>query len=504
MSFLHENENLTESRNPAPLCVDLDGTLTLADLSIESLLRVVRQTPWVLFLFPLWLLRGKAHVKTQLARRGGPDVSVLPYNQAVIELVRDARAANRQVVLVTGSHESFARQVQAHVGLIDDVMATDEEMNLSGRRKAAALTERFGKDGFEYAGNAHVDLAVWEAAGSVITVNAPRGVVARARALGKPHRDFPGKRVGLRGWLKAIRIHQWAKNALVFVPLITTHQILDPTAILAALLAFYSFGLLASATYIVNDLFDLDSDRHHRTKHQRPFASGAIPATHGLIVSGLLLLGSAVLASLLPLGFQVALAAYLMSTLLYTFRLKRIASLDVLVLAALYTLRIIAGALAIGVFLSFWLLAFSMFIFLCLALVKRVSELIELQRRAEAAGSEPGRAQGREYDTSDIPVLQNLGAASGYLAVLVLALYINSPEVSVLYRTPEILWLIAPVLLLWVTRLWVMTTRGFMDDDPIVFAIKDPETWIAAGLIAILIAMAAVLKIDWMAATPVA
>jgi 4-hydroxybenzoate polyprenyltransferase len=253
------------------------------------------------------------------------------------------------------------------------------------------------------------------------------------------------------------------------------------------------FGLCASATYIVNDLFDLESDRYHARKRHRPFAAGLISAQAGIIGALLLLVIGIGLALSLPVAFQLALATYIVSTLLYSFRLKKVASLDVLILAGLYTLRVIAGAFAAGITLSFWLLAFSMFIFLCLALVKRVAELIELQKRG--ARNPQAEIKGREYSTQDIPILQTMGTASGYLAVLVLALYINSPEVLELYRTPEVLWLIAPLLLLWMTRLWIVTTRGYMDEDPIFFAIKDPETWITAVITGLILFVATVVAI---------
>lgn len=466
--------------NGMPLCVDLDGTLVNTDLSIESLFGVLRRRPWLAFMLPVWLSAGKARLKSELASRARPDVSVLPYNPQVLQLVTAAKESGRRVILVTGSHRSFADDVSAHLGLFDEVMATDDRVNLTGRRKAGALDECCGRGGYEYVANGRVDLPIWESAGAVVTVNAPRSVVARVAKLNKPHVDIASTRPTLRRWLKAIRLHQWAKNVLLFIPLITAHRLFDLDALLSGVIAFLSFGLCASATYIVNDLFDLDSDRHHRTKRNRPFASGALSLQSGIVASSLLLFGGVALAFALPVGFRAALLAYLCATLLYSFVLKRVASLDVLILAGLYTLRIIAGAFAAGVLLSFWLLAFSMFMFLCLALVKRVAELIELDRGPRTNGEQ--KVRGREYDTADIHILQILGASSGYLAVLVLALYINSPEVSLLYRTPEILWLIAPLMLLWVTRLWVVTTRGYMDEDPVFFAIKDPETWVTAAM----------------------
>lgn len=463
-----------------PLCVDLDGTLVNTDLTVESICGVLRRSPWLFLAIPLWVLRGKHRLKAELARRAPIDVSVLPYNEAVVRLVVEAREAGRRTVLVTGSNQHYADLVATHLGLFDDVFGSNDDVNLTGARKAELLNTRYAQGAYEYVANGSVDLAIWKSAGAAVTVNASRRVVERAAGMDKPHADIPAPRAGLRSWLKAVRLHQWAKNALIFVPLITSHRLLDAQAFVAALSAFLSFGLCASATYIFNDLLDLDSDRHHRSKKRRPFAAGVLSIRSGILVAAVLLASGIALSSFLRPAFQLVLLAYLVSTLMYSVALKRVASLDVLILAGLYTLRIIAGAFAAEIRLSFWLLAFSMFIFLCLALVKRVAELIEIDRRADDNPAE--QAKGRDYGTADIPILQILGATSGYLAVLVLALYINSDEVSLLYRTPEILWLIAPLLLLWVTRLWVVTTRGYMDDDPVFFAIKDPESWITAGV----------------------
>lgn len=491
---------MNSSASPAAaltLCVDLDGTLIRSDVSVENLLAAFKRAPWILLLLPIWLLKGKACLKSELAKRAEIDTSVLPYNEPVLAVIAEARAQGRPVWLVTGSHRIHAERVQTHLGQFDRVLATDEQTNLTGARKAALLDRELGAGRYEYVANGAVDLPIWRSAGAAITVDAPAGVIAEVEALGKPHQniDIDRGRPALRRWLKAIRIHQWAKNALLFVPLITAHQLLDMRALGAAVAAFLAMGLCASATYIINDLFDLDADRHHAKKRARPFAAGTLSVQAGIAVCIAMLLAGILIALQLPEGFQIALACYLVATLLYSFRLKRIASLDVMLLAGLYTLRVVAGALATGLALSFWLLAFSMFIFLCLALVKRVAELIELQKRQASSGGASSQIRGREYGTEDIQILQVMGATSGYLAVLVLALYINSPEVSKLYATPEVLWLIAPGLLLWVTRLWVVTTRGYMDEDPILFAIKDPETWVTAFLTAAILVLATLLHL---------
>jgi len=483
-----------EAPNPVradalPFCVDLDGTLVQTDLTFESLLSALKRAPWLLFLVPFWLLKGKSHLKEQLANRARIDTSVLPYNHAVIALVREARSAGRQTVLVTGSHDRLVGPIADQLALFDKVLATQAGSNLIGANKARRLDELFGQGLYEYVANARVDLSVWRHAAAAVTVNAPSGVVREVAAMGKPHKDLPKTKQGLGVWFRAIRIQQWVKNSLLFVPIITAHEVLNPGAVYAGLLAFVSFGACASATYLINDLLDLEADRHHHKKKLRPFAAGTIDVQQGLLVMAGLMIAGIGLALLLPVGFQLSLAAYLVATLLYSLSLKRVASLDVILLAGLYTLRIIAGAFATGIQLSFWLLAFSMFIFLSLALVKRVAELVEVRKREASTRESAGKLRGREYATEDISVLQSLGSSSGYLAVLVLALYINSEEVFTLYRGPEFLWLIAPLLLLWVTRLWVVTARGYMDEDPIFFAVKDPETW--ATVFAVLLIMLA-------------
>ena len=392
----------------------------------------------------------------------------------------------RKVILVTGSNQDLAQKVQDHLGIFDDVMASDSETNLTGRTKASALIDRFGKDGYEYVANGAVDIPVWESAVAAITVNAPRQIVRRVAALGKPHKNLESGKSRLRIWLKAIRIHQWAKNILIFVPLMTAHRLLDVDALLAGALAFLSFGLCASETYIFNDLLDIDADRKHPRKRKRPFAAGLLTVKEGLLASVVLLAAGVATALLLPLWFQLSLLAYLTTTILYSCWLKRVSSIDVLALAGLYTLRIIAGGMAT------WNRA--------LVLAARVFDVhfsVPCARQA-CCGTHRSRAQqfqamknrsaaGREYEVSDIRILQILGACSGYLAVLVLALYINSPEVSLLYATPELLWLVGPLMLLWITRLWIVTARGYMHDDPVFFALTDPETWMAAAFTAVIL-----------------
>jgi len=449
-----------------PLCVDLDGTLVRTDLLLESVLALLKRNPLYLFALPLWLLKGRAHLKCEVARRVRVDMAGLPYDRRVLNLLETERG-RRPLVLCTASDQVLAEAIAQHLGCFDKVMASDGSCNLSGRRKAGALVEAYGERGFDYAGNEARDLAIWRHARRAYVVNAGDGLAARASRVSEVADVLPRERAGLRTWLKALRVHQWLKNVLVFVPLLAAHMLLQPSAAGHAIAAFVIFGVCASGVYVLNDLLDLGVDRAHPRKRERPFAAGRLPLSAGLVMAPLLTVAAFAAAYALSPRFALVLLGYYALTLAYSLRLKQIAMLDVLVLAGLYTLRIIAGSVAIATGLSFWLLAFSMFLFLSLALLKRYTELV-VQRDAGEA-----QAQGRGYATSDASMLATLGGASGYLSVLVLALYIDSAASAALYRYPQWLWLMCPLLLYWISRVWIIAHRGAMHDDTVVFAVTD-------------------------------
>jgi 4-hydroxybenzoate polyprenyltransferase len=466
-----------------PLCVDLDGTLLRSDLLLESTLALLAQRPWLLFALPWWLLRGKAHLKRQVASRVTLDPATLPYDERVLDLLR--ASAGRHRVLCTASDEGLVRPLAEHLGCFDEVMASDGQRNLSGANKARALVQRFGERGFDYAGNGPVDLAVWAHARRALVVNAGPALATAAARRCEVEQHWPAQGGGLRAWLRALRLHQWLKNLLVFIPLLASHRFLESGALVASASGFLAFGLCASGVYLLNDLLDLPNDRLHPRKRQRPFAAGTLSLLHGALLAPLLALAGLGLAWWAEPRFAAVLAAYYLLTLGYSLQLKRVVMLDVIVLAALYTVRIIGGTVVIGAALSFWLLAFSMFIFLSLALLKRYTELSAML----AAGRTD--AAGRGYTVDDLPLLQSLGASSGYLAVLVLALYINSPESITLYARPQVLWLLCPLMLYWVSRIWVVAHRGGMHDDPVVFAATDRNSQVV-GLLCGAIALLAI------------
>jgi len=449
-----------------PLCVDLDGTLIRTDLLLESALALLRTQPLAALQVPFWLLRGKAYMKRRIAERTSLDVAVLPYDERVVEWLRGESAARRRI-LCTASDRKFADAVAAHVGAFDEVLASDGATNLSGANKAAQLSARFGEHGFDYAGNERRDLPVWQRARRAIVANAAPSVERRARRTGDVERVFAREGRRVRAWIKALRLHQWLKNLLVFLPLLTAHLMFAADAVLLAGLAFASFCLCASGVYLLNDLLDLEADRRHPRKRLRPFAAGTLSLTAGFAFAPVLTVAAFAIALSISKLFALALGAYYVLTLAYSFVLKRIAMLDTIVLAGLYTIRIIAGTLALSLAVSFWLLAFSMFLFLSLAMIKRYTELQAVARNGD------GRGGARGYAVDDLPLVQALGGASGYLAVLVLALYINSTASEALYRHPTALWLLCPLLLYWISRAWLIAHRGAMHDDPVVFAVTD-------------------------------
>jgi len=475
-----ENPDPSTLQRDLPLCVDLDGTLIRSDLLVESALGLLRRNPLYLLHFAGWLLRGKAHLKREIAHRTSIDVATLPYEPRVVDWLRN-ETGGRLRVLCTASDHKFAEAVAAHVGGFDEVLASDGVRNLSGRNKADTLGERFGERGFDYAGNEARDLHVWKLARRAIVVNAPHGLAERAGRVSEVERVFERSAKPWRAWLRALRLHQWLKNLLVFLPLLTAHLMLAPAAVLHSTSAFFAFCLCSSGVYLLNDLLDLDADRQHPRKRLRPFAAGTLSLGAGLVVAPLLTLAAFALALAISKLFALALAAYYALTLAYSFALKRIAMLDTIVLAGLYTIRIIAGTLALRIGVSFWLLAFSMFLFLSLAMIKRYTELRGLLRNGDS------RSAGRGYSVDDLPLVQSLGGASGYLAVLVLALYINSTASELLYRHPAVLWLLCPLLLYWISRAWLIAHRGDMHDDPVVFAVSDRTSRLVLALAIIIV-----------------
>jgi len=465
-----------------PLCVDLDGTLLRIDTLHESAFAAAFDDWRVLFRLPGWLAEGKAKLKAELAGRWRFDPATLPYNADLLEYIRAQREAGRHLVLFTAADRSIAEQVAEHLGLFDEVIASDGQTNLRGGSKAEALRQRFGAGGFVYAGNDSTDFPVWDSASEAVVVNAPGSVLRAARSRYQVAATVDDRGSTIRALVRAMRPYQWVKNLLCFVPAVaagdfSAHGWLTALGIAAA------FSLVASGIYILNDISDLAADRAHPRKSRRPFANGSAPIAAGLTLIPVMLLAGAVLGAVTN-GWP-ALVVYLAVNLSYNFWFKEKRLIDVFALAALYTLRLFGGSLAGGYGMSLWLLAFSSFLFLSLAVIKRVSELRRLRGSTSAS-----RAPRRGYTIEDIAILEMFGVAASFTSALVLSLYVQSDTASSNYGNPAMLWGSIPLLLFWQRRLWLSTSRGQMHDDPILFAVRDRVSWAVFACLAVLVVMA--------------
>jgi len=466
-----------------PLVVDLDGTLVKTDLLVESLFALIKQNSLYFFLLPFWLIKGRAYLKRQVSRRITLDASLLPYNRELVEYLRDQRSQGRRLILAAGADERIARQVADYLQLFDMVLASDGTFNLSGRNKRRRLVEEFGEGEFDYAGHAGHDLPVWSLAHRAVLVNATESLSRRAARVAEIERVFERRGKGVMPYLQALRLHHWLKNLLVFVPLTLAYRLSELDLLASACLAFLAFGLCASSVYLINDLVDLPADRHHPRKRERPFAAGELSVFWGLAAIPLLLVLSLLISLRLPWPFLGMLVIYFLLNLGYSFTLKRIVLLDVIILAGLYTMRIMAGSAAVSIWPSSWLLAFSTFLFLSLALVKRYAELVIM-------GAETEVAQVRGYQIVDKELLASMGSGSGYVAVLVLAMYISSGTAEIHYTRQYLIWLLCPLLLYWISYVWLYAHRGTMHDDPLVFTLRDRVSRIVMCLAAVVLALA--------------
>lgn len=448
------------------LVVDLDGSLINSDMLYETFWSAVAKNWLCIFGAMLSLFNGKAALKCYLSRHANVDVSSLPYNQEVIAYVRRHRAQGGRCVLATASNQAVALEIAQFLQIFDEVYGSSGSYNLRGSSKASLLSERFNDVGFIYVGDSRADFPVWRASRKVVTVNGGSSIRKRAEQIGKPWEHLGSEKIRIYPYIQALRPHQWLKNALIFLPMIAGQQV-DAKTVLNSIMAFAAFSLVASSVYVLNDLLDLNSDRAHPRKRLRPFASGNVAIAHGTVLALALLTAGALIAALLDWMFLLTVAAYYVLTTAYSLSFKRHVIIDIFVLAGLYTMRILAGGVATGIQLSVWLFAFAIFFFFSLAAVKRQAELVDMVERGTLT------TKGRGYHVEDLPVISMIGLAAGYISVLVMALYINSPAVQELYGLPEVLWGICCILLYWLTRMVLLTHRGAMHDDPVVFAATD-------------------------------
>ncbi len=452
----------------------------------ETLWLLVCREPMSAFKLPGWLLRGKAEFKEAIAQRVTFDPATLPYRPAVLEYLRAEKAKGRRLVLATASHQRVAETIAAHLGIFDTVLASDRETNLRGAVKLAAVQRDAKGAAFEYLGNDSHDIPIWQCADIATLVGSDRRAAAAAERFEGEVRRIETRRAGAGPALAALRSYQWVKNALLWVPLVLAHEFANTGKFVSVLIAFVSFCAIASATYMLNDLLDIESDRQHERKRKRPFAQGTLPiATGMIIIAALLAAGFGLCLATLPLVSTGMLAVYAVLTVSYSLYLKQELFIDVLVLAGLFTHRVLSGAVAAEVSVSPWLLAFCLFFFLSLALLKRYAELLATEDMGRESNSR------RAYAVTDISLVENMGLAAGYMAVLVLCLFVSSDDVSKLYPNPQVLWLVMPPFLYWISRMWFLARRRVLLDDPVLFATTDRLSWVTGALIAALGTLAA-------------
>jgi len=449
------------------VAVDLDGSLVRSDTLSESIVALLKRNPLKIFPVLKWIMHGKAALKNYVSSNAQIDYSLLPFRLDLLDYLKQLRSEGHRLVLCTGANERIAKRIAEYIGIFEDVIASDHLINNTGEQKRRALESKFGHRGYAYVGNSYADLPVWAGAREGIVVGSSPELIQQMKKKTQLHRTFEDKGSFLKDWMVAVRLHQWLKNFLVFVPLLAAHQATDFGLLISGLLAFLSFCFTASAVYIFNDLVDIENDRRHPRKYLRMFASGRLPISAGIIVTFFLIAVGLALSKLVGNLFLLLVILYLVLTTLYSTALKRIPLIDCITLAGLYSLRLVSGAVACGIVLSFWLLAFSAFLFLSLAFVKRFAELKALSQLDQA------QPYGRGYHVNDLPLIQALGICSGFCSVLVLALYLNSDTVVRLYSRPELIWCTVPLLLLWVSWLWLQSHRGRMHDDPVIFAFSD-------------------------------
>lgn len=477
-----------KSEQEIPICVDLDETLISSDSLADSIFCAIKNHPHIIFLLPFWILKGKFYFKKRILHYYQINPETLPYRAEILDFLKQKKSEGRKIILITASLQEVADSVANYLGIFDGSYGTSSKKNLKAANKTLFLVDKYGKAGFDYIGDSKADLAVWEKARKSVLVEPSSKILKKVKSFNNIEKVFIGKKNYLMLILKEIRVHQWLKNFLIFLPLLMAHKLDHIELIIKSITAFFSFSFVASFVYVINDLLDIDSDRKHPRKKNRPIASGNLSIKIALII-GLILLIFGMGSSLIFLSteFSIVLLIYLLITTLYSFYLKKIYILDIFILSMLYTIRLIGGAVAIDVVVSKWLLAFSVFLFLSLAILKRFTELRVMQMENKS------KTSGRGYNVDDLNLISILGPTSGYLSVVIFTLYIYSPEVLKLYSVPELLWPVAIFILLWITRIWFLANRNEMDDDPIVFAVKDKTSHLIFTIITILIILATIL-----------
>ena len=478
---------LTKSK--IPLCVDLDGTLVFSDTLQENLIKLLLHKPEYIFVIPFWFLKGIAFLKHKIASEIELKYSLLPYNIKIIEYIKQKKRSGCKIYLSTGANEKIALGVSKYLKCFDDIFASNEILNNVGKTKAEILIKKFGYQKFDYIGNSNNDIPALQSSKKGLLVNANKKTIIKVNKNLNIKTTVQKKNITIYSVLNLLRIHQWVKNLLLFLPIIAAHQLHNLDNVANLIIAFFSFGFCASAIYIINDLYDLENDRIHEIKRKRPFANGSISILTGLILIPILLTGSLLIGYFINQSFFICLIIYIIITTFYTIFFKRVPVLDCATLSILYTFRIVAGGIVVNVNPSFWLLHFSVFMFLSLAFVKRYLELIN------SSSKNNSELLGRGYYKSDIPVVLGIGLTSGFASIVILSLYMQSQTISKLYQTPEIIWFSLIIVLIWISYIWLKACRNQIDSDPIIFALKDKISWFLGFLVVLIFLIATFVKV---------
>ena len=470
------------------LFVDLDGTLIKSDLLFECLVPIIKNYFYALFLAPFWLLKGKAYLKDKFSDLVSINPEILPYNNNVLEYIRKEKENGSKIILATASNIKLAKSISDYLGIFDDVIASSKEENLKGKNKLNKIklyikNNNINKE-FSYIGDSEADVKIFNETNIPIVVG-NKNVFNKIKSKNDKTTFIDGENdFSLKKFFKMIRTYQWVKNFLIFLPLILAHKFLDVNLLLKALVAFFSFSFLASSVYIINDIMDVESDRIHPSKKNRPIASGAVKISSALKVAFILMPLSFIISIFLGKEFLFVLLTYFITTSCYSFYLKKIMLVDILILSLLYTVRIFAGGVALNIYLSPWLFMFSLFFFFSLACAKRYSELYAVRNNLQ------DEIKGRGYQAQDLEQIQIFGSSSGYIAILIFALYIQSDISMKLYKTPSFFWALCPIMLYWISRVWLLSHRGQMTQDPIIFALKDKVSYVVLILSIIIFGVA--------------
>jgi len=454
------------------LVVDLDNSLLKIDLFKESLGKSLLKRPLVFFKTVMLALNSIALAKTFISKECKTDCHTLPYNNKILDIIDSYRKKGYLILLATGAPQAYAHSIANHLGLFDEVIATNEQINNVGINKLESIKKHVN-DSFIYLNDSVKDLPVWLHCKKAILIGDNGRVKNMLIKNNVEIIDTVKKEKSIiEILLKQLRVHQWSKNMLLFVPALLSHQLLEPGVFLNALCSFIAFSLLASSIYVLNDIIDVDYDRKHPMKKNRPIAAGDLSMLRAYAVLLVCFLIGGWMAMLLGTTFLFVMAVYIILNLLYSLYFKRIIILDVLLLMSFYTLRIIAGHIPDTFPFSPWLLSFSVFLFFSLAFLKRYVNII-LENNVSTKN-------GTGYSINDSNILKSFGVGSGIISTLVLILYTGSEQVQPFYLTPMILIFLAPIMLYWICRIWLLADRGLIKDDPILFAIKDKISYVVA------------------------